>query len=418
MKNYFEVLGIPQNSSREDIQKAYRQLAKLYHPDVSKSPDAHERFCEITEAYEFIMNHWPSQTALFPGETLTQDQYEVYQTTEAFARFRQEAREKAHQHARMRYEKFRKQHEAFQQSGINDIALLLTSMIRLLSIVLFLFLLFMPVIMVLTTHWTWILLALFMWPFALIIGWYIRDNRKDYLMPGELYYTPSRIRRLFTEKHPTDVACYYCRGKKANSKPYQLDLLKLKEIKYSSGGYRQHNVNYVNRNISIAIPRSQKAFIIHSLIAGIKILSLIACMLFLNLNSLVWRFILGIIAGGFLGALLRLGSGTRSNISYLISYGFLIRVFIWFSAIIAVSRFSWQPFTISTNDAVYFAVTAIVVFDSFIMQFLEAVLGKNASTPIIRQYPEAEVRFRDGFVVYNDVPVLSVIYPLFRWMIG
>jgi hypothetical protein len=418
MKNYFEVLRIPENSSREDIQKAYRHLAKLYHPDVNKSPDAHERFCEITEAYEFIMNHWPRQTALFRGETLTQEQYEEYATTEAFAKFRQEAREKAHQQARMRYEKFRKQHEAFQQSGINDIALLLTAMIRLLSIVLFLFLLFVPLIMVLTTHWTWILLALFMWPFALIIGWYIRDNRRHYLMPGELYYTPSRIRRLFTDKHPTDVACHYCRGKKANSKPYQLDLLKLKEIKYGSGGYRQHNVNYVNQNISIAIPRSQKAFIIHSVIAGIKILSLIACFLFLNLNSMVWRFIMGIIAGGFLGTLLRLGSGTRSNISYLISYGFLVRVILWLSAIVAVSRFSLHPFDISTNDTVYFAVTAIVVFDSFLMQLVEAVLGKYASAPIIRQHPAAELKFREGFVVYNDVPVLSVIYPLFRWMIG
>jgi curved DNA-binding protein CbpA len=49
--NYYNILKIGRNSTKEIIKKAYRQLALKWHPDVNKSPDAHERFIEINEAY-------------------------------------------------------------------------------------------------------------------------------------------------------------------------------------------------------------------------------------------------------------------------------------------------------------------------------------------------------------------------------
>jgi len=53
-KNYYEVLGIPKEASTDDIKKAYRELAKKYHPDVNKSPEAEEKFKEISEAYAVL----------------------------------------------------------------------------------------------------------------------------------------------------------------------------------------------------------------------------------------------------------------------------------------------------------------------------------------------------------------------------
>lgn len=50
-KDYYEVLGVSRDASKEDIKKAYRKLALKYHPDKNKSPDAEERFKEISEAY-------------------------------------------------------------------------------------------------------------------------------------------------------------------------------------------------------------------------------------------------------------------------------------------------------------------------------------------------------------------------------
>lgn len=56
MKNYYLILGIPQAATQEEIKRAYRDLAKLYHPDINKDKHAHEKFVDIGEAYEILYN--------------------------------------------------------------------------------------------------------------------------------------------------------------------------------------------------------------------------------------------------------------------------------------------------------------------------------------------------------------------------
>lgn len=53
-KDYYATLGLERDASDEDIKKAYRRLARKYHPDVSKEPSAKERFQEVAEAYETL----------------------------------------------------------------------------------------------------------------------------------------------------------------------------------------------------------------------------------------------------------------------------------------------------------------------------------------------------------------------------
>ncbi len=50
-RDYYEVLGVSRDASAEDIKSAFRRLARQYHPDVNKSPDAEQVFKEINEAY-------------------------------------------------------------------------------------------------------------------------------------------------------------------------------------------------------------------------------------------------------------------------------------------------------------------------------------------------------------------------------
>ncbi|MCB9597994.1 MAG: DnaJ domain-containing protein [Sandaracinaceae bacterium] len=61
--DYYEVLGVPRDASASQIQKRYRTLAKKFHPDVSKEPDAEERFKAIGEAYEVLKD--PEKRALY-----------------------------------------------------------------------------------------------------------------------------------------------------------------------------------------------------------------------------------------------------------------------------------------------------------------------------------------------------------------
>ena len=53
-KDYYQIMGLPRNASQEEIKKAYRKLARQYHPDVSDKPDAEQRFKELGEAYKVL----------------------------------------------------------------------------------------------------------------------------------------------------------------------------------------------------------------------------------------------------------------------------------------------------------------------------------------------------------------------------
>lgn len=53
-RDYYEILGVSRNADKEEIKRAYRRLARKYHPDVNKEAGAEERFKEINRAYEVL----------------------------------------------------------------------------------------------------------------------------------------------------------------------------------------------------------------------------------------------------------------------------------------------------------------------------------------------------------------------------
>ncbi len=53
-RDYYDILGVPRNATDDQIKKAYRELVRKYHPDVSKDPNATEKFKEVQEAYQVL----------------------------------------------------------------------------------------------------------------------------------------------------------------------------------------------------------------------------------------------------------------------------------------------------------------------------------------------------------------------------
>ena len=56
MKNYYEILEVDKNASEEVIEKAYKTLAKKYHPDLQNNSNSQNKMQQINEAYEILSN--------------------------------------------------------------------------------------------------------------------------------------------------------------------------------------------------------------------------------------------------------------------------------------------------------------------------------------------------------------------------
>lgn len=72
MKTAYEILGVAPDSDDQAIKKAYRRLAKKYHPDHNSAPDAAERFKEIDRAYNQIKN--AEQRAIYESDLKREQQ--------------------------------------------------------------------------------------------------------------------------------------------------------------------------------------------------------------------------------------------------------------------------------------------------------------------------------------------------------
>jgi hypothetical protein len=99
ISEYYDILGLPVNSSIEEIKKAYRKKARLYHPDINPSPEAKDKFIRVTEAYDFLM-------ASHEKEYL--DDQDYFRIVEEWRKYRQDrSRQRAQYYARSSFASFK-----------------------------------------------------------------------------------------------------------------------------------------------------------------------------------------------------------------------------------------------------------------------------------------------------------------------
>lgn len=107
-------LGITENAAEEEVKRAYRQLAKQYHPDVNIHADTREIYYKIQEAYEFLLSH-PYVTPMVRQPRIFQTDTQVREQYRRQKRFEEE-RKKALQREQMLKKQERKT-ASMQQSG-------------------------------------------------------------------------------------------------------------------------------------------------------------------------------------------------------------------------------------------------------------------------------------------------------------
>ncbi len=395
-KDYHKILGLKKDAGPYDIKRAYRQLAKKYHPDINKAPDAHDQFIEITEAYEILINrdlhefYFHRETTRDPG--FMRAQYE---------KAREEARESARYYARMKYEKFIREQEAFKKSGWHDLILTLRYVLRIMVFPIIAFFIVMPLVSKeVSQHPSGYVMF---WLMASILILFVSNNWKTYLKIDDYYYRLSDIKKLISDSgKELEKDCFYCPGQKAMAYPYKISLFRVKNIQLKSYGRLYGRSSGISRSMkTIAIPRSKKAFMLHVICSLIKIAMLALSMFFIQSKPLANLNIPAVIISGSIvsWAFLRVFN-THPKVSYLLSYGMIIKIFIW------------------VINLYFFGTSALILlfFDPMIEAILRWISGDRLFIPLLKQHPSLDKLFRKRYQVYLELPVWSVINPFFRWI--
>lgn len=394
ISEYLKILHLPSDASLDDIKKAYRQFAKQYHPDINKKPNAHEKFIQISEAYEMLIKYKTKPSEIIDNETIVRQEYE---------RARNAARQRAKQQARMRYQKFKDESEVFKESGWYDFLLLLKYIYRWFVIPFMIFVFILPIVSEdIGAHPSG---YVFCWLFFGLLVLYVYNNRKNYFFPGKFFHSAQDVWKKIREYHkmPTGTSCYYCNGKLANARPYKLELFKTIKAQINFyGGVRGGSVGFKRRYKKLYIPRSKKAYIVHSTCSAIKFISIILSLAVLPayVHS-HWKIIIGIFIGFLLSSFVLIVTKTKSKVSHLYSPGIFIKFGLYILTVIITPSFAFL----------------YLIFESFLEATFRYISNDKWYFPVIKQNSQLQILLEHHYQFYNEFPMWSVIYPFVKWII-
>ena len=407
-KDYYRILGLTPGASERQIKSAFRKLALKYHPDLNNAPGAREKFHEITSAYEYLVEHGRERIG-------TDGMYDDAMAREVYRR----EREKMQQRARAKREKKRREEEFFSRPEWHDPLMILKYALHVFTLIFAAAAIIIPV-----------LLALFMDPaslagtfFFIVVGTflmiYMYQQRKTWFRLGRINTTWKDVTGYFRIQPSGKSAdhCCYCTDEMAGGKPYRIELLKTVDIKFRSYGVLNHQARFKNKVKRVMVPRSAKAHFFHKLSSLIRICSILGCMLFFPVDSLLWRFIAGIAAGSILSGILLLAAGVGTKTGYLVTPGLLIKVLIWLIALTKISVIG-PGFNIQTTSYIYIVLAGLLFLLDIV---LDLVLGffpfyGRLFRPLRQQGKVLNGFYHDGYQNYQELPDYSVLYPLYKWL--
>jgi len=108
-ESYYDILGVSPNATEQEIRRAYRRMAKKFHPDINQSPGADSEFLRIKRAYDILINEG-SRASFQQSYRNPMSSYEAYMA------WKKRQQEKVEEEARLRYQEFLKSKERFRES--------------------------------------------------------------------------------------------------------------------------------------------------------------------------------------------------------------------------------------------------------------------------------------------------------------
>ncbi len=137
--DYYKVLNISENATLEEIKKAFRELAKEYHPDKNKSSDASVKFREVFEAYEILKDKitkdiFDERRRKFYNRKSAEFNNEKYTNSETYENVKKEANKRAEYFLRMTFDDFLQSSIFMLKKATSKFALLLMFLFGLFMI--------------------------------------------------------------------------------------------------------------------------------------------------------------------------------------------------------------------------------------------------------------------------------------------
>ncbi len=404
----YKVLGLSPGASEKQIKSAYRKLALKYHPDRNPTSGARNKFHSITIAYETLLDH--------PGKVV--EGVPSYEDKASREVLRKE-RERIQRQARARREKKRKEEEYFSRPEWHDPLLIMKYVLHVFTLLFAVTAIVGPILLAILVDPASLAGTFFFLVAGSFLMIYMFQHRYTWFRMGKLKTSWKDVVGFMKIKPGgnTNDRCCYQRNAMANGKSYRIEILKTVDIKITSMGVLNHRAGYKNKIKRIVIPRSARAHYFHKLSSLVKIISIGSCMLFFPVESILWRFVAGMVAGGISSAILLGLSGIRSKVSYLLTPGLLIKALIWIFALCSISEFG-PDFSIRTTGQVYIVVAGLLFF---LDMTIDLVLGffpfyYKLFRPLVRQGNILESLYSDGYQNNMELPVYSVLFPLYKWL--